>query len=173
MNMMKMCLNPKVLAGLAVVAVGLFVFAPGFALSALPLLLVLACPLSMLLIPVMMGRQRQTGAGGAAPGQYTCSMHPQVVSVTPGRCPTCGMDLVQVPPARQPQPASVDGTRAALGREEQLTQLKEQLQQVQDQQAALARQIAELDLPGAGREDGAARGVEPVAGEAGRRAGKE
>lgn len=26
--------------------------------------------------------------------KYTCSMHPQVVSDKPGKCPTCGMDLV-------------------------------------------------------------------------------
>lgn len=27
--------------------------------------------------------------------KYTCSMHPEVVSDTPGKCPKCGMDLVQ------------------------------------------------------------------------------
>jgi len=27
--------------------------------------------------------------------KYTCSMHPDVVSSTPGKCPKCGMDLVQ------------------------------------------------------------------------------
>lgn len=26
--------------------------------------------------------------------KYTCSMHPEVVSDKPGKCPTCGMDLV-------------------------------------------------------------------------------
>ena len=25
---------------------------------------------------------------------YTCTMHPEVVSNTPGKCPKCGMDLV-------------------------------------------------------------------------------
>ena len=25
---------------------------------------------------------------------YTCSMHPEVVSDKPGKCPKCGMDLV-------------------------------------------------------------------------------
>jgi hypothetical protein len=25
--------------------------------------------------------------------QYTCAMHPEVVSSTPGKCPKCGMDL--------------------------------------------------------------------------------
>jgi len=26
---------------------------------------------------------------------YTCTMHPEVVSDKPGKCPKCGMDLVQ------------------------------------------------------------------------------
>ena len=32
------------------------------------------------------------GHGGDA--MYTCPMHPEVRSSTPGRCPECGMDLV-------------------------------------------------------------------------------
>ncbi len=27
--------------------------------------------------------------------KYTCPMHPEVVTGTPGKCPKCGMDLVQ------------------------------------------------------------------------------
>lgn len=27
--------------------------------------------------------------------QYTCPMHPDVVSDKPGKCPKCGMDLVE------------------------------------------------------------------------------
>ena len=27
--------------------------------------------------------------------KYTCPMHPEVVTSTPGKCPKCGMDLVQ------------------------------------------------------------------------------
>ena len=27
--------------------------------------------------------------------QYTCSMHPEVVKVTAGNCPKCGMKLVE------------------------------------------------------------------------------
>jgi hypothetical protein len=50
-----MCLNWKVLGGLAVVGVIVWVVAPQLVLAALPLLLVAACPLSML---VMMGRMR-------------------------------------------------------------------------------------------------------------------
>jgi hypothetical protein len=27
--------------------------------------------------------------------QYTCPMHPEVVQDKPGKCPKCGMDLVE------------------------------------------------------------------------------
>jgi hypothetical protein len=37
------------------------------------------------------------GSGAASPGQavvYTCPMHPEVTSPSPGQCPKCGMNLV-------------------------------------------------------------------------------
>ncbi len=34
--------------------------------------------------------------GGVA--TFTCPMHPEVQSSTPGRCPKCGMDLVEEQP---------------------------------------------------------------------------
>jgi Cu(I)/Ag(I) efflux system membrane fusion protein len=37
--------------------------------------------------------------GTARPGQYSCPMHPEVISDEPGRCPDCGMFLEQVPEA--------------------------------------------------------------------------
>ena len=39
-----------------------------------------------------------TAPSTAAPGQYTCPMHPEVVSDTPGDCPKCGMSLERVGP---------------------------------------------------------------------------
>ncbi len=42
-----MCFNKKVIGGLAAVAVGVLVLAPGVAGAVLPLLLFAACPLSM------------------------------------------------------------------------------------------------------------------------------
>jgi len=30
--------------------------------------------------------------------EYTCPMHPDVISDKPGQCPECGMDLVKVEP---------------------------------------------------------------------------
>ena len=99
MNMMKMCFNPKVLGGLAVVAVGLFVFAPETALAALPVLLALACPLSMVVMALFMGKGMQgMGRGGSA----------------------------------------------VTGQERRL-QLQAQLPEAQDQQEAIAREIAAPD----------------------------
>ena len=48
MQMLKMCLNWKVIAGLAVVGAGIFALAPDLALAALPILLLAIFPLSML-----------------------------------------------------------------------------------------------------------------------------
>ena len=49
------CLNWKVMAALAAAGLGVYVFAPGWAAAALPLLIVAACPLSMLLMMRAMG----------------------------------------------------------------------------------------------------------------------
>jgi hypothetical protein len=54
-----MCLNKKVLAGLGAVALGLFLVRPAWAGAALPILLVMACPLSM----VFMMRGMNNGQG--------------------------------------------------------------------------------------------------------------
>ncbi len=59
---LKMCLNWKVVAGLAVVGLLVLVVAPQFIWAALPLLLVAACPLSMLFM--MRGMQ---GGGSQSP----------------------------------------------------------------------------------------------------------
>ena len=49
------CLNWKVIAGLTAAGIGIYVFAPTWAVGALPLLIVAACPLSMLLMMRAMG----------------------------------------------------------------------------------------------------------------------
>jgi P-type Cu+ transporter len=38
----------------------------------------------------------------ASPGQYTCPMHPEVISDQPGSCPICGMALEPVAPSAAP-----------------------------------------------------------------------
>lgn len=50
MKMLKMCLNWKVLAGLATAGVGMYLLAPELARAALPFLVLAVCPLSMMLM---------------------------------------------------------------------------------------------------------------------------
>lgn len=60
-----MCINWKVVAGLAVVGVGIWVVKPTLIGAALPLLILAACPLSMLLMMRGMGGQCATEPQGA------------------------------------------------------------------------------------------------------------
>jgi hypothetical protein len=50
MKMLKMCLNWKVLAGLAAAGAGISFLAPGLAVAILPFLVLAVCPLSMMLM---------------------------------------------------------------------------------------------------------------------------
>lgn len=68
MKAMRCCLNPKVIAGLALVALGFLVVSPHLLGAALPLLLGLICPLSMIAMVIAMARPRKTPA---APGLDT------------------------------------------------------------------------------------------------------
>ncbi|MCA8920726.1 MAG: efflux RND transporter periplasmic adaptor subunit [Planctomycetes bacterium] len=61
--------------------------------------------LALLLVGLLLGRWTSpaaptAGAGDPAPAaqptEWTCSMHPQIRSPTPGTCPICGMDLIPV-----------------------------------------------------------------------------
>jgi P-type Cu+ transporter len=45
------------------------------------------------------GDRSEHGHPAAPAGKYTCPMHPEVVSDTPGDCPKCGMALERVTPA--------------------------------------------------------------------------
>lgn len=65
---MRCCMNPKVIAGLALVAIGILVTSPHLFGAALPLLLGLICPLSMIGMVIAMSRQggTQTRAQGSA-----------------------------------------------------------------------------------------------------------
>src|SRR3989442_4883939 len=61
-NIAGMCFNPRVLAGLGVIGLAVLVLAPDLAGAALPLLLIAACPLSML----FMMRVMRGGSGSNA-----------------------------------------------------------------------------------------------------------
>ena len=63
MKIFGICLNWKVVAGLALVAVGVWLLAPHLIGAALPLLIVAACPLSMLFM------MRGMGSMGHSPAQ--------------------------------------------------------------------------------------------------------
>ena len=40
-------------------------------------------------------KEKQVNSKEVAKVQYTCPMHPEVVSDKPGNCPKCGMALVE------------------------------------------------------------------------------
>lgn len=151
---LKMCFNWKVAAGLGAIAVGILLFDPHLLAAALPVLLIAICPLSMLGMAWGMGHMGgMNGAGSGqgqqpgGPGQYTCPMHPAVRSDQPGRCPKCGMNLVPLPASAQTLAAPAGGPTLSAGQGDHLAQLQAQLEQVGEQQAALARQIERLQGP--------------------------
>ena len=62
---MRMCINKRVVIGLAAVAAGILVVAPQAFVAALPLLIVLVCPLSMVFMMRGMGGGQSCGAKGS------------------------------------------------------------------------------------------------------------
>lgn len=73
MEMLKKCLNLKVLAGLAVVGVGIWMLAPNLIARALPLLFLAACPLSMALMMYAM-RGTQSGTPESSPADSPAAL---------------------------------------------------------------------------------------------------
>lgn len=71
--MLKMCLNWKVAVGLAAVAGGVYVFAPGLFAAALPVLFLALCPLSMVLMMSAMSGNKgdATRQSQSVPGDPT------------------------------------------------------------------------------------------------------
>ena len=106
------CMDWRVLAVLAG-GIAIALYAPRVALAAVPVLLVLACPISMLLMMRVMNRGNSMSS----------------------------------PPAN-PQPDQAD---QGLSPDPQLSSLEDQLRRVQAQHAAIAQQIAGLDVD-AGRD---------------------
>lgn len=63
---LEMCFDRRVVVGLGVLALAIWLLAPQFLLAALPLLVLLACPLSMVLMAWMMrGEMRGKPDAGA------------------------------------------------------------------------------------------------------------
>lgn len=128
MRLGAICLNWKVVAGLAVVAAGIWVVAPHVFLSALPVLAVLACPLSML---SMMRGMGEVGTMGGMNGLGSTQSHARNMSPS-------------MTASRQDQAP----TSAAI-RETRLSELHERLERARVQQEALARELAVLTRTGA------------------------
>ena len=76
-----MCFNWKVIGGLAVVGLGIWLLVPSVAAAALPLLLAAACPLSMLLM--MRGMQGGRCNAQAQPTQPLQASQATGVQLTP------------------------------------------------------------------------------------------
>lgn len=64
-NIIKCCLNPKVIVVLGVAGVGLWLFVPNALVAALPVLLVLVCPISMLLMALSMNSKSNSHCAAA------------------------------------------------------------------------------------------------------------
>jgi len=77
-RLLKMCLNWQVLSGLAAVGLGIGLLAPGLFGRSLPILLVAACPISMV---VMMVAMRQPSTRAPAPEDIN-SLQAQLAELT-------------------------------------------------------------------------------------------
>lgn len=64
MNILRACFDWRVLTGLAALGVAIYLVAPGLIAAAVPLLLLAACPLSMLLMMRAMGGQQSNSGPG-------------------------------------------------------------------------------------------------------------
>ena len=104
-NLLGMCLNWKVLAGLAVVGLLVLVVAPQFIGVALPLLLVAACPLSM----VFMMR----GMSGNGNANQTAS---QTTQLQEDQLPAGGLTRDEQLAELQSRLSSVQAEQAAIAR---------------------------------------------------------
>ena len=82
--MFGMCFNWTVLVGLGAVAAGVLIFAPQAALAALPLLLLAACPLSMVVMMFAMrgmGSKNQNAELSASPDPSVESLRTRLAAV--------------------------------------------------------------------------------------------
>lgn len=47
---------------------------------------------------VFAGCKKSAEPASPAAQKWTCSMHPEVITDKPGKCPKCGMDLIELKP---------------------------------------------------------------------------
>jgi hypothetical protein len=154
-----MCLNWKVVAGLAVAALGIWLVAGNPLAAAAPLLVALACPLSMAVMLFAMGRMHRDmssandremssahspGADAAVlDAPHRQRMHREQSPVdSPGAIP-----LVPHPAGQANGHAGRQDSGAGAPAEE-LAALRAELERTQAEQAAIARRIAELETAG-------------------------
>lgn len=76
-NFLGMCFDPRVLGGLAVVGLGIWLVAPQLIAPALPILLVLVCPLSMLFMARMMSGSMKDASTLSPADRLTALEHEQ------------------------------------------------------------------------------------------------
>ncbi len=76
-KLLGMCLDRRVLGGLAVVGVGIWLYAPQLVGAALPVLVVLICPLSMLVMAWTMRGSMGTPASSVSPAERLAELERQ------------------------------------------------------------------------------------------------
>ncbi len=125
MRLFGICLNWKVIAGLAIAALGVWVMAPQLLAAALPVLILAACPLSMLLMMRGMGNMGNMGNMNGMGAAAAAADGAEAADTLPGSGARAA--------ARAPQ--RVDET---------VDDLRRRLERVQAEQDALVRHIAVL-----------------------------
>ena len=78
-----MCINKKVVAGLAVAGLAIFAFAPDLIGAALPFLIIAICPLSMLVMMRAMsgGESKSCSAKGTASSEATTDIDAELAGL--------------------------------------------------------------------------------------------
>jgi len=131
------CLNWKVVGGLAAAGVLLWVAVPGVFTAAVPILLVLACPLSMLLM--MRGMPARSGMQGDHRAQS------QGAGCAMGAMGTEAHATSKVETSAAMAEGSGAGAPAAATGGARLGDLRAELARIEERRSTVARQLAELE----------------------------
>jgi len=98
-----MCLDKRVLGGLAVVALGIWLYAPQLVGAALPILVVLICPLSMLVMAWTMRGSMSMSGNSQSPADRLAALERQQAQLN--------ADIARVRAELVPNPAVSASTR--------------------------------------------------------------